>query len=61
MVFDCSINCYGDLLQELQALCERGTPHVLVDVRLPVEMDICQLPGSTSILLQGNHNVVKSS
>ena len=32
-------------------MIDRESPHVLIDVRLPVELDICQLPrDSISIL-----------
>jgi hypothetical protein len=37
-----SCNCCN--LQEYKELLESDTRHVLVDVRLPVEMDICHLP-----------------
>ncbi|XP_064086408.1 adenylyltransferase and sulfurtransferase MOCS3-like isoform X1 [Macrobrachium nipponense] len=36
---------YHDLLSE-------GTPHLLIDVRLPVEQDICKLPNSVNIPLK---------
>ena len=31
-------------------MVEQKCPHILVDVREPVELDICSLPGSLSIL-----------
>ncbi|GCB83531.1 hypothetical protein scyTo_0024285, partial [Scyliorhinus torazame] len=37
-------------VQEYKQLLDQGVPHVLVDVRPQVEVDICQLPHSICIL-----------
>jgi len=44
--------------QEYAGWLESGEPHVLVDVRPPVELDICRLPTDTiSILVKYEYTV----
>ena len=38
-------------LQEYKSIVDTSTDHILVDVRLPVELEICQLPNCHSILV----------
>ena len=37
-------------------MLEKGVPHVLIDVRQPVEMDICRLPVDLISILCASHN-----
>lgn len=39
-------------VQEYKTLVDKETPHLLVDVRLPVELEICKLPNSINIPLK---------
>lgn len=39
-------------VEEYRALVEAKEPHVLIDVRLPVELEICSLPNSVNIPLK---------
>ncbi|XP_073247860.1 adenylyltransferase and sulfurtransferase MOCS3-like [Porites lutea] len=43
-------------VQEYKQLVEEKCPHILVDVREPVELDICSLPGSLNIPLRILHS-----
>ena len=38
------------LNQEYKEVVDKGDPHILLDVRQPVELEICSLPNSLSIL-----------
>lgn len=40
-----------DVVQEYKDILESDTPHILLDVREPVELEICCLPNAYSILL----------
>lgn len=43
-------------VQEYKQVVEQKCPHILVDVREPVELDICSLPGSLNIPLRILHS-----